>query len=98
MATKTAIILHQEGHVTEVEYDEKTQLRTLQQAVGGFIESVEFLFGLQAYANEEGLYTPGLRVNWHAATVLNTVIMGNIVIPSVTPTKRARLTAKGFSL
>lgn len=97
MATKTAIILAQDGSIAETTYDAKEQLKVLQAAVGGYIEGVDaYGFGMDAYANEEGLYTEGLTVNIHVLKVFGQVIMGNVVIPAVTPTKRARLIKKGF--
>lgn len=98
MAQQTAIILNQDGFAIEVTYNEKESLATLQAAVGGRIESISQHFGMDAYANEEGLYTPGLQVNPHAAHVLGYNIIGNIVLPRITPTKRKRLIAKGFAI
>lgn len=99
MAQQTAIIINQDGFVTETTYDDKNQLAALQGAVGGLIESVDWMgFGMDAYANEEGLYTEGLTVNLLVWKVLGHKVMGNVVIPRVTPTKRARLIKKGFSV
>lgn len=95
MATQTAIILKQDGTVTEIQYAEKDSLATLQKAVGGYIESVP-LFGMDAYANEEGLYTTGLTENAHVLRVTKFTVMGNIVIPRITPTKRKRLIDRGY--
>jgi hypothetical protein len=99
MPTQTAIILKQDGTVEEVQYAEKDSLATLQAAVGGRIESVDWMgFGMDAYANEEGLYTPGLHANGHVAAVLGQIVLGNVVIPRVTDSKRARLRKKGFEV
>lgn len=101
MKTFTAVILDQDGTIREVEYAEKDSYRTMSAAVGGLIESVDWMgFGMDAYANEEGLYTPGLSVNPHAARVYpkHQRILGNIVLPKMTPTKRARLIKKGFAV
>ena len=99
MATQTALIIKQDGTYEEVTYAEKDQLKVLQAAVGGYIESVDWMgFGMDAYANEEGLYTPGLTVNFPVAMHLNQQVLGNVVIPRLTPTKRARLIKKGFTL
>lgn len=97
MATQTAIILHQDGEISEVEYSEKDSLKTLQAAVGGLIESVDWMgFGMDAYANEEGLYTEGLTVNVTVGAKLGHHVMGNVVLPRITPNKRARLQKKGL--
>lgn len=98
MATQIAIVLGQDGSIAEITYNDKEQLKVLQAAVGGYIESLSRYFGMDAYANEEGLYTPGLQVNPHAARVLQYNIMGNIVIPRATPTKRQRLIKMGFAV
>ena len=97
MATQTAIILHQDGTTSEVEYSEKDSLKTLQAAVGGYIESVDWMgFGMDAYANEEGLYTPGLEINSTVEAVFGHQVLGNVVLPRITPNKRARLIKKGL--
>jgi len=97
MATNTAIILHQDGTVSEVTYTDAQSLNTLQGAVGGWIESVSgYGFGMDAYANEEGLYTPGLALNQHMARVFGVGIMGNVVIPKVTDFKRKKLAKLGI--
>lgn len=99
MAQQTAIILNQDGFATEVTYNEKESLATLQAAVGGRIESVDWMgFGMDAYANEEGMYTPGLTLNSQVAKALGQQVLGNVVIPRITPTKRKRLIAKGFAI
>ena len=99
MANHIALILNQDGTTSEVTYSDKESLKTLQAAVGGYIESVDgYGFGMDAYANEEGLYTEGLTVNPHMLAVFGVPIMGNIVLPKMTPNKRARLIKKGFDL
>lgn len=97
MATQTAIILGQDGTVTEVQYAEKDSYATQRDAVGGMIESVSYWTkNIDAYVNEEGLYTPGLNVNPFGLKAFGQRWMGNIVIPRVTPTKRKRLAAMGL--
>lgn len=97
MAKQTALIIGQDGTYTEVEYDEKNQLKTLQDAVGGYIESVDWMgFKMDAYANEEGFYTPGLTVNFPVSLHLRQQVLGNVVIPRLTPTKREKLRKMGF--
>jgi len=99
MATQTAIILGQDGTVTEVQYAEKDSYPTMRNAVGGMIESVSYWTkNIDAYVNEEGLYTPGLEVNPFGRKVFGQRWMGNIVIPRVTPTKRKRLAAMGLPI
>lgn len=97
MAKQTALIIGQDGTYTEVEYDEKNQLKTLQDAVGGYIESVDWMgFGMYAYANEEGFYTPGLTINFPVSLHLRHEVLGNVVIPRLTEHKRAKLRKMGF--
>ena len=97
MATQTAIIFDQDGSVREVTYDDKNQSQVLHDAVGGWIESVSYWTkNIDAYVNEEGLYTPGLYPNPHARRAFGQTWMGNLVIPKVTPTKRKRLAAMGL--
>lgn len=97
MATQTAIVLVQDGSIVETTYDKKNSLAVLQAAVGGYIESVDWMgFGMDAYANEEGLYTPGLTVNVTVSEKLGHEVLGNVVIPNVTDFKRARLIKKGL--
>lgn len=99
MATQTALIIGQDGTFSEVEYAEKDSLKTLQAAVGGYITGVDgYGFGMDAYANDEGLYTPGLTVNLSVYHVFGVKIVGNVVIPRVTDHKRARLRKLGFAL
>lgn len=99
MATHTALIIGQDGTYSEVTYSDKESLKTLQEAVGGYIESVDWMgFGMDAYANEEGFYTPGLSVNFPVAMHLKHEVLGNVVIPKLTPHKRARLIKKGFPI
>jgi len=97
MKTLTAIILKQDGATEETEYAKADELATLQKAVGGYIQGVgQYGFGMNAYVNEEGLYTPGLTTNPHSARVLGVHLVGNIVLPRITPGKRARLAKRGF--
>lgn len=97
MAKQTALIIGQDGAYAEVEYDEKNQLRVLQDAVGGYIESVDWMgFKMDAYANEEGFYTPGLTVNVSVLVHLRKQVLGNVVIPRLTPNKREKLRKMGF--
>lgn len=97
MATQTALVIAQDGSYAEVTYAEKDSLSTLQAAVGGYIESVDWMgFGMDAYANEEGMYTPDLAINKTVLEVLGQQVLGNVVIPRLTATKRARLLKKGF--
>lgn len=97
MATHTAIVLAQDGSIAEVEYSDKESLATLQAAVGGYIESVDWMgFGMDAYANEEGLYTEGLVPNVHVFEAFGKIVMGNVVIPKITAHKRERLIKKGI--
>ncbi len=99
MANHTALILNQDGTTSEVTYSDKESLKTLQAAVGGYIEGVDgYGFGMDAYANEEGLYTEGLTVNLHMLKVFGVAIMGNVVLPKMTDHKRARLIKKGFNI
>lgn len=96
MAKFTALILTQDGDIEEVEYDEKESLATLQNAVGGMIESVSYWTkNIDAYVNEEFLYTPDLTLNPFAANI-GQGWKGNIVIPKITDTKRARLAKLGL--
>lgn len=96
MAKQKALILGQDSTITEVEYDEKDSYPTMRNAVGGMIESVSYWTkNIDAYVNEEGLYTPGLNVNPFGAN-LRQHWMGNIVIPRITPTKVARLQDLGL--
>lgn len=96
--TSTAIVLDQDGSIREFEYADG-DYKPLQEAVGGLIESVSYWFkNIDAYVNEEGLYTPGLVPNPHAGRALAQEWMGNIVIPRVTPAKRARLIKMGFKV
>lgn len=97
MAKQTALIIHQDGTYLEVEYTEKDSLKTLQAAVGGYIQSVDWMgFKMDAYANEEGLYTPGLEVNIPVFMYLKQWVLGNVVIPRLTEHKRAKLRKLGF--
>jgi|SRR6478735_7341909 len=103
MAKHTALILTQDGNVEEVEYDEKDSLATLRAAVSGpdqngqgWIESVSYWTkNIDAYVNEEFLYTSGLSLNPFGANI-GQQWYGNIVIPKITDTKRARLTKLGL--
>ena len=98
MATKTALILNQDGTVETKEYNEKDSLATLQAAVGGYIEGVGWMIdgSTTAYANEEGLYTPGLVPNLHFAEALGQRVMGNVVFPNLTDALKRKLAKKGF--
>ena len=96
MAKATALILKQDGTTETVEYDDKNQYPVLRDAVGGMIESVSYWTkNIDAYVNEEYLYTDGLVQNPFAANIRQPW-MGNIVIPRMTPTKRARLENLGL--
>lgn len=98
MAKQTALIIGQDGEYSEVEYEERDSLKTLQAAVGGQIESVDWMgFKMDAYANEEGLYTPGLTVNFPVSLHLGKAVLGNVVVPRLTETKRAKLRKLGFT-
>lgn len=97
MATQTALVIAQDGSYAEVEYQEREQLKVLQAAVGGYIESVDWMgFKMDAYANEEGFYTPGLVPNVSVHQHLGQVVLGNVVIPRLTPHKREKLRKLGF--
>ena len=97
MAKQTALVIAQDGSYAEVEYAEKDSLKTLQAAVGGYIAGVDgYGFGMDAYANDEGLYQPGFTVNVEMLRVFGVQIMGNIVIPRLTEHKRAKLRKLGF--
>jgi hypothetical protein len=96
MAKFTALILTQDGDIEEVEYDEKQSLATLQKAVGGMIESVSYWTkNIDAYVNEEFLYTEGLTLNPFGANI-GQQWLGNIVIPKITDGKRVRLQKLGL--
>jgi len=96
MAKFTALILTQDGDIEEVEYDEKDSYQTMRKAVGGIIESVSYWTkNIDAYVNEEFLYTPGLTLNPFGANI-GQRWLGNIVIPKITDAKRARLTKLGL--
>ena len=96
MAKFTALILTQDGNVEEVEYDEKDSYPTMRNAVGGMIESVSYWTkNIDAYVNEEFLYTDGLTLNPFGVNI-GQRWLGNIVIPKITDSKRARLTKLGL--
>ena len=96
MAKQKALILGQDCTITEVEYDEKDSYPVMRDAVGGMIESVSYWTkNIDAYVNEEGLYTPSLLPNPFAANIRQRW-MGNIVIPRITPTKITRLQNLGL--
>lgn len=96
MAKHTALILTQDGNVEEVEYTDATSLDTLQSAVGGMIESVSYWTkNIDAYVNEEFLYTPGLSLNPFGVNI-GQRWLGNIVIPKITPAKRTKLEKLGL--
>lgn len=96
MATQTALILKQDGTTETVTYEEKDQYQMMKDAVGGLIESVSYWTkNIDAYVNEEFLYTEGLTENPFAANIRQRWL-GNIVIPRMTPHKRARLENLGL--
>lgn len=96
MAKHTALILTQDGNIEEVEYTDSESLATLQAAVGGYIESVAYWTkNIDAYVNEEFLYTPGLTLNPFGANI-GQKWYGNIVIPKITANKRTRLEKLGL--
>ena len=96
MATQTALILTQDGQAVTVSYEEKDQYQMMKAAVGGLIESVSYWTkNIDAYVNEEFLYTEGLHQNPFAANIRQPWL-GNIVIPRMTPTKRTRLEKLGL--
>lgn len=96
MAKHTALVLTQDGDIEEVQYSDADGIKPLQDAVGGRIESVSYWTkNIDAYVNEEFLYTEGLTLNPFGANI-GQRWLGNIVIPKITDTKRARLTKLGL--
>lgn len=98
MAKETALVLTQDGRAITVEYNGTPAERYAMEkvAVGGIIESVSYWTkNIDAYVNEEFLYTEGLYQNPFAANIRQRWL-GNIVIPRMTPNKRARLENLGL--
>lgn len=99
MATQTALIIPADGSpVREVEYQDRDSLRTMQDAVGGTITTCPG-FTMDAWANDDG-YALGLDVNVRVSLAVREKypygIVGDVVIPKLTPTKRAKLVKMGL--
>jgi hypothetical protein len=97
MATKTGIVFKADGTTSEVEYTDKTSYQTMRDAVEGDITSVGLGMpgNMDAYANDNG-YAEALLLNRKISRYLNRPIVGNVFIPNVTTTKRAKLQKAGL--
>lgn len=88
MTTISAILIPVEGDVEAMEYDRKDGLKTLQDAVGGWIEAVEADSQTTLWINEEGKLE-GLPINKRATLLWWTlmpaargydVLVGDVVV------------------
>lgn len=80
-----AITLSAEGEAKEVQLpDGESQLKELQEAVGGWVQAVDFTPNLTLWCNEEGKLI-GLPINpmatflWEKYFGLTDVICGNVI-------------------
>ena len=77
--------------------DGKHDLKGLQAAVGGYVEHLDGPHGEDLWINEEGKYTPGLKVNRAATKYLagrimpGDYIMGNVVITAISEKRWEKL-------
>lgn len=88
------MIINTDGSNEVIEFDRDNELKTLQGAVGGYIETVLRLEDLLVFANEEGLLM-GLPVAPYATLLVNTIryqnniprlsgmLVGNVVLVGV---------------
>ena len=79
-----AIVITVDGLQKDIEISEDTSLKTLQDAVGGFIQAIDLL-GLTMWINEEGKiddlpFNPFATILWEAAFGKTDVILGDIVL------------------
>lgn len=99
MATNTALIIPADGSpVREVEYADKDSYRTLSAGVGGTITTCPG-FTMDAYANDDGWalgLPPNVRVSRAIRSEYSAGIVGDVIIPKLTPTKRAKLAKMGL--
>ncbi len=102
MATHTAIIIPTSGPIREVTYSDKDSYATLSAGVGGTITTCPGFDGplaMDAYANDNG-FAEGLEVNMRVHRAIKDRypygIVGDVIIPKITPTKRAKLVKAGL--
>lgn len=99
MATQTALIIPADGSpVREVTYADKDNYRTMSDAVGGTITTCPG-FTMDAWANDNGfaLELPlNARVTQAVRSSYSYGIVGDVIIPKLTPTKRAKLVKMGL--
>ena len=91
-----AIVITVDGLQKDIEISEDTSLKTLQDAVGGFIQAVDLL-GLTMWINEEGKiddlpFNPFATILWEAAFGKTDVILGDIVLTGL-PDDEGKLTS-----
>jgi len=91
-----AIVITVDGLQKDIEISEDISLKTLQDAVGGFIQSVDLL-GLTMWINEEGKidnlpFNPFATILWEAAFGKTDVILGDIVLTGL-PDDEGKLTS-----
>lgn len=99
MATQTALIIPADGSpVREVEYQDKDSYRTMSDGVGGTITTCPG-FTMDAWANDDGfaLALPlNVRVSQAVRAAYPYGIVGDVIIPKLTPHKRAKLAKMGL--
>ena len=99
MATQTALIIPADGSpVREVEYQDKDSYRVQSDAVGGTITGCPG-FTMTAYANDNA-WAERLPINRRVTHAVRATygqpIMGDVIIPKLTPTKLAKLAKMGL--
>jgi len=100
MATQTALIIPADSNapVREVTYQDRDSLKTMQEAVGGWIVPCPGL-KMDAYANDNG-FAERLPFNRRISVAIRDTypsgILGDVIIPKLTPTKRAKLEKMGL--
>jgi len=90
------VVLTTEGQQIDIEFEQDTSLKTLQDAVGGFIQCVDLL-GLTMWINEEGKidnlpFNPFATILWEAAFGKTDLILGDIVLTGL-PDDEGNLTS-----
>lgn len=78
------VIMTTEGQQIDVEFEQDSSLKTLQESVGGYVQAIDLL-GLTMWINEEGKienlpFNPFATILWEAEFGKTDLILGDIVL------------------